>query len=71
MGTRQEDPLSPQFISLSERIMENMEADSRKEINIGRQIVKDLKFADAINIHTDNKRTEHPRAITCIRSNEK
>lgn len=55
MGTRQGVPLpSLLFLALLQRIMKKWKQTQEEKINIRKQIVKDLKFADYINILTTN-----------------
>lgn len=49
--SRQGDPMSPQlFVVILEKIMENMEVQEQSGVIIQEKIIKDLRFADDIDL---------------------
>ena len=51
VGSRQGDPLSPLlFTALLEKVMEKMECEERGGVKIQGQVIKDLRFADDIDM---------------------
>ncbi len=51
IGSRQGDPLSPlMFLALLEKMMEKMECDEVGGIEVQGRTIKDLRFADDIDL---------------------
>ena len=56
LGSRQGDPLSPlMFLALLEKIMEKMECDDVGGIDVQGRRIKDLRFADDIDLLTETE----------------
>jgi hypothetical protein len=55
IGSRQGDPMSPLFIAILEKIMERMEMKEHGGVLIQGTCIKDLRFADDIDLLADKE----------------